>query len=187
VACMRLPPEGRERISMQATIAEAPTGPVPVYLRTAARSSFTKLPTRRLSPSVHFEAISSRRSARRRARPARAQPIARKKASSRLMPSRAVASGFRKSMSTFQTRTAHCANRATSRLSGVLHPGGEDHRESGAVRDVVDAADLVLDVVRGPVPDAPGVEQVVVGDRARPHELGPGVVVPRIRPARAGP
>ena len=49
------------------------------------------------------------------------------------------------------------------------------------MRDVVDAAELVLDVVRSPVANAPGIEQVVVRHGAGPHDLGPGVVVVGLR------
>ena len=65
-------------------------------------------------------------------------------------------------------------------MHDVLHPRREYDGEAGAVGDVVDTADLMLDVVRGPVANAPGVEQVVVGDGTGPHELSPGVVIVRI-------
>jgi len=46
---------------------------------------------------------------------------------------------------------------------------------------VVDAADLVLDHVRTPIAFSPGTEQVVMSDRARPHDLSMGFIVVRIR------
>ena len=54
------------------------------------------------------------------------------------------------------------------------------------MRDVIDAADLVLDHVRGPVADPAGIEQTVVGERARPHELRPRIVVLGVVPNLRG-
>ena len=66
------------------------------------------------------------------------------------------------------------------RFVNVFHPRREYDRQARPVRDVVLRAQFVLDVVAGPVADASRVQQVVVRDGARPHDLGADVVIGRI-------
>lgn len=43
--------------------------------------------------------------------------------------------------------------------------------------DVVERAELMFDLVGSPVPDPAGVQQVVVGDGTRPHQLRPDMII----------
>ena len=62
----------------------------------------------------------------------------------------------------------------------VFHPRWKNDRKPGAMRDIVKRAKLVLQLVAGPVAHAPGLEQRVVGEAARPHDFGARVIIVRL-------
>ncbi len=62
-------------------------------------------------------------------------------------------------------------------LVHLLHPCGEDHGKTCAMRDIVDCAYFMFYGVGSPVAFTTGVEEVIVGDTAGPHDFGTGIVI----------